>query len=118
MFVFRLLGKELAMSISFLIICPFVISTSSFPANDFLKDTGTESHGVITLEAIYIATATFLDRMQLVNDTRKSPGLKVFEYFGTGKTLEYDKFYALSVSLNCKNEMRILSIMKRIDNIT
>lgn len=83
MFVFRLLGKELAMSISFLIICLFVISTSSFPANDFLKDTGTESHGVITLEAIYITTATFLDRMQLVNDTRKSPGLKVFEYFGT-----------------------------------
>lgn len=118
MFVFRLLGKELAMSISFLIICLFVISTFSFPANDFLKDTGTESHGVITLEAIYITTATFLDRMQLVNDTRKSPGLKVFEYFGTGKTLEYDKFYALSVSLICKNEMRILSIMKRIDNIT
>lgn len=118
MFVFRLLGRELAMSISFFIICLFVISTTSFPANDFLKDTGTKSHGVITLEAIYIATATFLDRMQLVNDTRKSPGLKIFEYFGTGKTLEYDNFYALSVSLNCKNEMRILSVMKLIKNIT
>lgn len=44
-------------------------------------------------------------------------GLKVFEYFGIGKILEYDKFYVLFYSLNCKNEMRILLIMKWIDNI-
>lgn len=118
MFVFRLLWKELAMSFSFFIICLFVISTSSFPANDFLKDTGTKSHGAITLKAVHRAIATFLDRTQLVNDTRKSPSLIIFEYFGTGKTLEYDNFYALSVSLHCKIKMRILSIMKWIKNIT
>lgn len=112
MFVFCLFGKELVMLIFFLIICFFVIFMFSFLVNDFLKDIGIELYGVIILEVIYIVIVIFLDRMQFVNDIRKLLGLKVFEYFGIGQILEYDNFYVLFVSLNCKNEMRILLIMK------
>lgn len=69
-------------------------------------------YSVIILEVVYKIIVMFLDRMQFVNDIRKLLGLKVFEYFGIGKILEYDKFYVLFVSLNCKNEMKILLIMK------
>lgn len=62
----------------------YVDRVFSFPVNDIPMESNTMSHSAITLEAVYKTTATFLDRMQLVNDTEQSPELKVKNYFGTG----------------------------------
>lgn len=62
----------------------YVDRVFSFPVNDIQMEFNTMSHSAITLEAVYKTTATFLDRMQLVNDTEQSPELKVKNYFGTG----------------------------------
>ncbi|XP_078333514.1 uncharacterized protein LOC111100876 isoform X4 [Crassostrea virginica] len=58
-------------------------SVSSFPAYDIVGERNTKSHSSITLEAIYKATATFLDRAHLVNDTEQLPSLKISKLFGT-----------------------------------
>nr|XP_022299802.1 uncharacterized protein LOC111108306 [Crassostrea virginica] len=58
-------------------------SVSSFPAYDIVGERNTKSHSSITLEAIYKATATFLDRAHLVNDTEQLPSLKISKFFGT-----------------------------------
>lgn len=67
------------------ILCYKVERTLSFPAYEIPTETDTKSHSAITMDAIFRTTATFLDRMQLVNDTEQSPFLKVFNYFGSGK---------------------------------
>lgn len=63
-------------------------SVSSFPLNDILMEPKTRSHSAITSEAVYKATATFLDRMQLVSNTSQTPEVKVKNYFGTGKIIK------------------------------
>ena len=55
-------------------------TVSCFPANDIVGEPRTKSHSYITLEAIYKTTATFLERLQIANDTKQSPSLKGF-YF-------------------------------------
>lgn len=67
------------------ILCYKVERTLSFPAYEIPTETDTKSHSAITMDAIFRTTATFLDRMQLVNDTEQSPFLKVSNYFGSGK---------------------------------
>ncbi|XP_078333510.1 uncharacterized protein LOC111100854 isoform X2 [Crassostrea virginica] len=58
-------------------------SVSSFPAYDIVGERNTKSHSSITLEAIYKATATFLERAQLINDTELSLSLKISKFFGS-----------------------------------
>ena len=64
-------------------------SVSSFPAYDIVGERNTKSHSSITLEAIYKATATFLDRAHLVNDTEQLPSLKISKFFGTGRSIHF-----------------------------
>ena len=62
-------------------------TVSCFPANDIVGEPRTKSHSYITLEAIYKTTATFLERLQIANDTEQSPSLKVSTFFGSGGSI-------------------------------
>nr|XP_022288711.1 von Willebrand factor A domain-containing protein 7-like [Crassostrea virginica] len=81
-------------------------TVSCFPANDIVGEPRTKSHSYITLEAIYKTTATFLERLQIANDTKQSPSLKVSTFFGSdGDSLQ--KFLSTIAEINNRmNEVK------------
>jgi hypothetical protein len=75
------------MHVRYWIFCHVFLWRSSwtFPPQVILDEFTTKSHNCLTLMGIYRASAEFLTRYNLVNDTGQSTTELVREYFGTGR---------------------------------
>lgn len=79
------MSRSISRWLCLLILCVYVVSLFSFPADDIPKESESKSNSDISFEAFFNATAKFLERKQLVNYTGQSPFFMVSKYFGSGR---------------------------------